>query len=78
MHSTISEEVMRQALSTGEAAALLPEGTPGPVHYADQWWVIPRGHADYQPAEDAEAERLDQHAQRLIASVRATRNGGRS
>lgn len=52
---TIPIPDMAQCLATGDAHALLPDGVPGPVRLADQWWAVPTGGNRYQPVTDPAA-----------------------
>jgi hypothetical protein len=46
---------MAQHVAAGDAQSLLPDGVPGPVRLAGQWWAVPTGHDQYQPVTDPAA-----------------------
>lgn len=46
---------MAQHLAAGDADALLPDGVPGPVRLARQWWAVPTGGDRYRPVTDLAA-----------------------
>ncbi len=52
---TIPIPAMAQHLAAGDADALLPDGVPGPVRLADQWWAVPTGDNHYRPVTDPAA-----------------------
>jgi hypothetical protein len=65
---TIPISDMAQHLAAGDAEPLLPEGVPGPVRLADQWWAVPTGHDQYWPVTDPAAViAFDQGSARLTA-----------
>lgn len=79
---TISGEDMARLVARGAAVPLLPEGVPGPVQHAGQWWAIPTGQTEYRPVTDpGQIALLDRNAQRYAAaraSVARARAGGGS
>lgn len=48
----ITSEDMAERVRSGTALPLLPEGIPGPVQHAGQWWAIPTGASDYRRVTD--------------------------
>jgi hypothetical protein len=74
MPKTITRADMAQHIARNSAAPLFPEGVPGPVHYAAQWWAIPETEQDYSPVQDPQIrETYDQLARRYAAGVEAVR-----
>uniref|UniRef100_UPI003F497668 hypothetical protein n=1 Tax=Amycolatopsis sp. CA-151526 TaxID=3239921 RepID=UPI003F497668 len=68
----ISAVEMANHIAARDAAPLLPDGVPGPVHYADQWWAVPQDQQEYQPIQDAAAiARFDDLARRYAEGVEA-------
>lgn len=77
---TVTTGDMAERVQAGDALPLLPEGIPGPVQHAGQWWAVPDDQTDYRPVTDPEQlTMLDRNAQRY-ATARATtarhRGGG--
>jgi hypothetical protein len=65
---TIPIPDMAQHLAAGKAEPLLPEGVPGPVRLADQWWAVPTGGDCYWPVTDpAAVTAFDEGSTRLAA-----------
>ena len=81
---TITTEAMAARVQAGDALPLLPEGVPGPVQHAGQWWAVPTDAADYQLVTDpAQVAMLNRNARRYAAARTATahahvREGGGS
>lgn len=65
---TIPIPAMALHLAAGEAQPLLPDGVPGPMRLADQWWAVPAGGDRYWPVTDpAAVTAFDEGATRLTA-----------
>lgn len=84
---TISSADMGRLVARGKASPLLPEGEPGPVQHAGQWWAIPaetnEHQAHYRPVTNPDQiAMLDRNAQRYAAAraatARARQSGGSS
>lgn len=75
---TLSATSMQQHLTAGRALPLLPDGIPGPVHYAGTWWAIPQDGVNYQQVTASEAEQFTALAQRLGTGARAVQQEQRT
>jgi hypothetical protein len=74
MPKTITREDMARHIARNGAAPLFPEGVPGPVHYAEQWWAIPETEEHYSPVKDPQVRATyDDLARRYAAGVEAVR-----
>lgn len=74
MAQTITVPEMAHHIARNDAAPLLPEGVPGPVHYASQWWAVPETEQDYVPVTDKSVmATYDDLAKRHAAGVAAVR-----
>lgn len=74
MPQTITITDMARHIDRRDAAPLLPDGVPGPVHYASQWWAIPEDEQDYRPVQDPQVRAsYDALARRYAAGVEAAR-----
>lgn len=74
---TISSEDMGRLVARSEASPLLPEGVPGPVKHAGQWWAIPadidKCQTEYRPVTNLDQiAMLDRNAQRYATARAAT------
>jgi hypothetical protein len=70
---TIPIPDMAARLAADDADALLPDGVPGPVRLAGQWWAVPTGHHQYQPVTDPAAATLFNEGLARLAAHRAHR-----
>lgn len=77
---TIAVTTMAERVQAGNALPLLPEGVPGPVQYASQWWAVLADETVYRQITDPDQIRmLDRNARRYAAARTTTarhRGGG--
>jgi hypothetical protein len=72
MAQTITVTDMARYIARNDAAPLFPEGVPGPVHYASQWWAVPKTEQDYRPVQDPQVRATyDSLARRYAQGVDA-------
>jgi hypothetical protein len=63
--SRITQPAMAEHIRAGDAAPLLHDGVPGPVHHRGRWWAVPADAEHYEPVPEATGQELTARARRL-------------